>query len=119
MKSTKSYIILLFIGALLSLHTGVAHAQLFQEISQSVRITATIVEGIAVGPCSFDPNQVCTNEDEYGTFGTGSFGIRIIGNSERPSISKSIASILPVADLKTPPLAAIEPRTTQVWDKRL
>jgi len=119
MRSNKSYIIGFFLGALLSVLSNDAYAQLFREVSQSVRITATIVEGIAVGPCSFDPNQVCTNEDEYGSFGLGSFGIRIIGNDERPSISRAIASITPLSDLKVPALPAREQQTAQVWDKRL
>jgi len=119
MRSNKSYIISFFLGTLLSVLSSTAYAQYFQEISQSVRITVTVIEGIAVGPCSFDPNQICTNEDEYGSFGLGSFGIRIIGNDERPLISRAIASITSVGNLVKPALPAKEFQTAQVWDKRL
>jgi len=111
MRSNKSYIIGFFLVVILTLLSNVAHAQLFQEISQSVRITVSVIEGIAVGPCSFDPNQICTNEDEYGSFGLGSFGIRIIGTNERPTISKAIASITSIGDLIKPVFPAREQQT--------
>jgi hypothetical protein len=116
MRSIKSYIVIIFLTALLSLFSKFAYAQLFQEISQTVRITVTVVEGIAVGPCSFDPYQICTNEDEYGL---GTFGIRIIGIDERPTISRALASIASPADLKMPIFPIREQPTAHVWDKRL
>ncbi len=119
MRSTRSYIVILLLTALLSLFSKVAHAQLYQEISQAVQITVTVVEGIAVGPCSFDPNQICTNEDENNSFKLGTFGIRIIGIEERPNLTRALASITSLMDLNAPPIPMREQATAQVWDKRL
>ncbi len=119
MRSIRSYITGILMTTFFSLLANVAYAQLFQEISQTVRVTVTVVEGIKVGPCSFDPNQICTNEDEDGSFGTGAFGLRIINTGERPSITRALASITSLADLATPSLPVKEQPIAQIWDKRL
>jgi hypothetical protein len=119
MRSIKSYIAGLFLTSCFSLLSSTSHAQLFQEISQTVRITLTVVEAIQVGPCSFDPNQICTNEDTDDSFGLGSFGLRVIAPSERPFMTRALASIASLLDYKVPKLPIMEQPTAQVWDKRL
>jgi hypothetical protein len=119
MRSTRSYITGFFLATCFSLMSTNSYAQLYQEISQTVRITVSVVEGIQVGPCSFDPNQICTNEDDDDSFGLGAFGLRIIAPAERPSITRALASITSLMDLRAPGLPEREIPTAQVWDKRL
>lgn len=119
MRSKKSHIIATFVVAFFSLLSNAAYGQLFQEISQTVRVSVRVIEGVQVGPCSFDQSQVCTNENEDGSSGTGIFGLRIVGGNERTSISRALTTITTLADFKTtlPPIR--EQQTAQVWDKRI
>ena len=98
---------------------GIAEAQEQRERVQMAQISVTVVEGLQIGPCSFDPNQLCADAEAQERFDSGNFGLRIVRPKGIPLLKSALASI--ASNSRYDEADNLNPRTmtAQIWDRRI